>query len=82
MQEPHDEGRASHTDSDSCVGRRKAVVEALTGGNTDEVLSCEVTNLVVPAPLCEAEGEIDSGVKGEPEPGAAQSENRHKHRRR
>jgi hypothetical protein len=74
MQEPHGEGPASHTDPESCVGSREAVGEALTGERTDQVLSCEITASRVPTPLCEAEGNTESGVSGEPEggPGAVE----------
>ena len=34
MKESYGEGLASHTGPESCVGRRKAAGEALTGGYT------------------------------------------------
>jgi hypothetical protein len=42
MKEPHGEDLASHTGPESCVGRRKATGEALTGVHADQPLSCEI----------------------------------------
>ena len=41
MKEPHSEDIASHTGPESCGYGRKAVCEALTGGNAGRVLSLE-----------------------------------------
>ena len=43
MQEPYDEGLASHTDPESCVASRKAGREALTGAHVGGVSSREMT---------------------------------------
>jgi len=45
MKESHNEGVASHIGPESCGGGREAVVEALTGGGMDWVLSLE--NVIV-----------------------------------
>ena len=42
MQESYRKGPASHPGLESCVGRRKAAGEALTEGNADQPLSCEI----------------------------------------
>jgi len=41
MKEPHSEDIASHAGPESCGYSRKAVCEALTGGNAGRVLSLE-----------------------------------------
>ena len=42
MKESYGEGLASHTGPESCVGRRKAAGEALTGVHADQPLSSEI----------------------------------------
>ena len=58
MQESYGEGLASHTGPESCVGRRKAAGEALTGVHADQPLSSEITPFGTPTLLTEAEGHI------------------------
>jgi hypothetical protein len=45
MKEPYTEDRAGHGGPESCVGVRKGVGEALTGGCIGEVLSREIRSL-------------------------------------
>ena len=45
MQESYRKGIANHPDPESCVCRRKAAGEALTGAQAGRILSCEI-NLV------------------------------------
>jgi RNA-directed DNA polymerase len=42
MKESHRKGVATHPDPESCVCRRKATGEALTGAQAGRVLSCEI----------------------------------------
>ena len=42
MKESYRKGPASHPGPESCVGRRKAAGEALTGAHVGPVLSCEI----------------------------------------
>ncbi len=74
MKESHGEGPASHPDPESCVDGRKAGGEALTGAHTGQPSSCEITSSGVPTRLRDAEGNIDSGVIGEPGSDPTQSE--------
>jgi hypothetical protein len=76
MQEPDEEGVASHLGPESCAGRREASGEALTGGSAGPVLSCDIKELGVPTPLRYAEGNIVRGVHREPLADPAQSETR------
>lgn len=46
MKESHGEGLASHTDPESCSGRRKVAAEAGTGARAGRVLSRETVNPV------------------------------------
>jgi hypothetical protein len=46
MKESHRKGVANHPDSESCVYRRKAVGEALTGVKAGRVLSCEINHVL------------------------------------
>jgi hypothetical protein len=55
MEEPYTEGLASHGGPESCVGRRKAGGEALTGVRTGWVWSHEIHS-GVPTPFADAEG--------------------------
>jgi len=66
MKEPYGEGLAPHTGPESCVGRRKAAGEALTGVHADQPLSSEINAIVVPTLLIEAEGK--TGYDGMSEP--------------
>ena len=43
MQEPYEEGPASHLGPESCAVGREAAGEALTGVRTDAVLSCVIS---------------------------------------
>ena len=74
MQESHGKGPASHPDPESCVDGRKAGGEALTGAHAGQPSSCEILLSGVPTPLCEAEGQTEGGVIGEPSEDPAQSE--------
>jgi hypothetical protein len=62
MQESHRKGLANHPDPESCVVRREAAIEALTGAQAGRVLSCEISHVQsadgVPIP----EGSISRGV--------------------
>ena len=58
MKESYGEGLASHTGPESCVGRRKAAGEALTGVHADQPLSSEIKPSGAPTLLSEAEGNI------------------------
>ena len=73
MKEPYGEGVARRTGPESCVGRREAAGEALTGVHADRVLSCEIKPLGVPTPFAYAEGNTGSGATREPLSGPAQS---------
>ena len=42
MKESYRKGIANHPDPESCVCRRKAAGEALTGAQAGRVLSCEI----------------------------------------
>ena len=44
MKESRRKGLAHHPDPESCVVRRKAAIEALTGAHVGRVLSCVITN--------------------------------------
>jgi hypothetical protein len=43
MKESHRKGLANYPDPESCVARRKATIEALTGAQAGRVLSCEIS---------------------------------------
>ena len=58
MKESYGEGLASYTGPESCVGRRKAAGEALTGVHADQPLSSEIKPSGTPTLLAEAEGNI------------------------
>ena len=66
MKESYGKDPASHPDPESCVGGRKDAGEALTGAHAGQPSSCEIRSSGVPTPLCEAEGNIEGGVIGEP----------------
>lgn len=77
MEEPHEEGPASHLDPESCAYGREAVREALTGARMDAVSSCEIAREHgVPTPSCQAEGDIDGSARRELPADPAQSETR------
>jgi RNA-directed DNA polymerase len=73
MKESHRKDPASHPDTESCVGGRKAAGEALTGAHAGQPLSCEIRSSGVPTPLCEAEGNIAASASGEQAADPAQS---------
>ena len=50
MQEPYEEGPASHLDPESCADGREAGREALTGARADAVSSCDMNETGVPSP--------------------------------
>ncbi len=58
MKESYGEGPASHTGPESCVGRREAAGEALTGVHADQPLSSEIKSSGTPTLLSKAEGNI------------------------
>ena len=62
MKESYGEGPASHTDPESCVGRRKATGEALTGAHADQPSSSEISSTGTPTLFIEAEGNIGCGA--------------------
>ena len=61
MKESYGEGLASHTGPESCVGRRKAAGEALTGVHADQPLSSEIKRSGTPTLLSGTEGNIEHG---------------------
>ena len=65
MREPYDEGLTPHIGPESCVGRREAAGEALTGVHAGQVLSCETRLFRWPTSLSEAEGNTAQGAKCE-----------------
>ena len=73
MKESYGEGSAHHIDPESCVSRREAAGEALTGARTGQPLSCEIRDSGMPTLLSEAEGNIGGDVKREPPLNPAQS---------
>lgn len=46
MKESHRKGLANYPDPESCMARRKATIEALTGAQAGRVLSCEISVLL------------------------------------
>jgi RNA-directed DNA polymerase len=58
MKESYGEGLASHTGPESCVGRRKAAGEALTGVHADQTLSSEIKPSGTPTLFTQAEGNM------------------------
>src|SRR5678815_1576384 len=46
MKESHRKGLANHPDPESCMARREAAIEALTGAQAGRVLSCEISVLL------------------------------------
>jgi RNA-directed DNA polymerase len=58
MKESYGEGPASHAGPESCVGRREAAGEALTGVHADQPLSSEINSIGTPTQLINAEGNI------------------------
>ena len=76
MKESYRKGPASHPGPESCVGRRKAAGEALTGVHAGPVLSCEINPSRAPTLLLEAEGNTGDDITRESPTGPAQSETR------
>ena len=76
MKESYRKGPASHPGPESCVGRRKAAGEALTGVHAGPVLSCEIKPSRAPTLLLEAEGNTVDDITRELPTGPAQSETR------
>jgi RNA-directed DNA polymerase len=76
MQESHDQGIANQIGPESCVRRREAPGEALTGECADAVSSCEIRQSGVPTPLSEAEGNTAADAHGESAADPAQSQTR------
>ncbi len=58
MKEPYIKESAIHDDPESCMVRRKAGREALTGARTGAVLSRVIRSFGTPTLLSEAEGNI------------------------
>ncbi len=75
MQEPYEEGPASHLDPESCAGGRKAVREALTGARADTVSSCDKANRGAQS-IRPDEGHTEAGATREPAADPAQSQTR------
>ena len=74
MKESYRKGIANHPDPESCVGRREAAGEALTGAQAGRVLSCEINSTGVPMPFGEAEGRIMGDDIRKPSMDSAQSQ--------
>lgn len=55
MQVRHDKEVANHLDPESCVGRREAGIEALTGETTGRPLSSEIRKSGMPTLYRQAE---------------------------
>ena len=62
MKESYGEGLASHTGPESCVGRRKAAGEALTGVHADQPLSSEINAVRDADDVKGTEGNIGHGA--------------------
>jgi RNA-directed DNA polymerase len=73
MKESYGEGLASHTGPESCVGRREATGEALTGVHADQPLSSEIHCSGVPTLLGDAEGHTGCNDMRESCPDPAES---------
>lgn len=76
MQEPDEEGVATHLGPESCAGHREVPGEALTGGSAGPVLSCDIKDFGVPTRLRNAEGHTNGSATREPPADPAQSETR------
>src|SRR5215831_3936867 len=59
MKESYRKGIAIHPGPESCVARREAVIEALTGVHAGRVLSCEIIANGVPTSFRMAEGNTE-----------------------
>ena len=46
MKESHRKSLANYPDPESCMARREASIEALTGAQAGRVLSCEIVYLI------------------------------------
>lgn len=66
MKESHRKSLAHYPDPESCVVRREAAIEALTGAHAGRVLSCEIT-----APECRRRTQV-----GRPHPARRYGESR------
>ncbi len=62
MKESYRKGLTNHPDPESCVVRRKAAIEALTGAHAGRVLSCEIKDLQRADGVSLPEGYIAGGV--------------------
>jgi hypothetical protein len=76
MQEPDEEGVASHLGPESCAGRREASGEALTGEAQARLLSCDIMEPRGAHAVIDAEGHIGRGAQRKSLPDPAQSETR------
>jgi RNA-directed DNA polymerase len=56
MKESYRKGIAIHPGPQSCVARREAAIEALTGVHVGRVLNCEIIATGVPTLFSKAEG--------------------------
>ena len=63
MKESHGKGLTHHPDPESCVARREAVGEALTGAHVGRVLSCEIRVVQSADDVRKSEGHIRRGVR-------------------
>ena len=73
MKESYGEGPASHTGPESCVGRREAAGEALTGVHVDQPLSSEINAVGTLKTLRRTESNIGHDAIRESCPGPAES---------
>ena len=73
MEEPYEEGPASHLDPESCADGREAGREALTGAQADTVLSCENANRGADS-MRPDEGHTEGDAHRESPPDPAQSQ--------
>jgi RNA-directed DNA polymerase len=73
MQEPYVKGVAHHHGPESCVARREARGEALTGESAGQPLSSEIEYSGAPTLLYGGEGHTGGDAKREPSPGPAES---------
>src|SRR5450759_504805 len=63
MKASHRRGLAIHPDPESCVARRQATIEALTGAHAGRVLSGEIIASRVPTSYHVAEGNTAVGAR-------------------
>ncbi len=74
MKEPYGEGLASRPDPESCIESSQEAGEALTGEARAGLLSSERNEFQVPLLWPHGGGETGRDVKGESQPGLAESE--------